>query len=148
MPQLPRIWILSRNTTSLFTEELPFKKTHPKWRSSSSSSSRSVWSKWTQKSFSHGSAWMELSAPRARRLWIFCAFLRGDFSTGRSGLPGEREPELLHRPEQRMFWVHQEKNGVLLWHLLSENRRLLRGLPACVPNIWWVAGSYPQFGIN
>lgn len=82
---------------------------------------------------------MELSASWVCRLWIFSVFLWGDCTTGWSGLQGEGEPKLLHRPEQRMFWVHQKKNGVLLWYILSENQRLLWGLSACVPNIWWVA---------
>lgn len=100
-----------------------------------------AWSKWSQEGFRDGGAWMELSASRVCRLWIFGVFLRGNCPTGWGGLQGEGESQLLHRPEQRVLWVHQEKNGVLLWYLLPENRRLLRGLSACVPNIWWVACS-------
>lgn len=78
---------------------------------------------------------MELSACGFYGLWIFCVFLRAVFPPGRGGLQGEGEPELLHGPEQRLFRVHEEENGVLLRYLLSENRRLLRGLPTRVPNL-------------
>lgn len=88
-----------------------------------------------EKSFHHGSARMELSACGLNGLWIFCVFLRGTVSRGRGGLQREGKPKLLHGPEQRLFRVHEEENGVLLRYLLSENRRLLRGLPTRVPSL-------------
>lgn len=81
---------------------------------------------------------MEHSAPWFYCLWIFSFVLRPNCSTGWGGLQGEGEPELLHRPEQPMFWIHEEQDPVLLWYLLSENRGLLQRLSECVPNIWWV----------
>lgn len=78
---------------------------------------------------------MELSACGLNGLWIFCAFLRGTFSRDRGGLQGEGEPKLLHGPGQRLYRVHEEENGVLLRYVLSENRRLLRGLPTRVSNL-------------
>lgn len=87
------------------------------------------------KSFHHGSARVELSARGLYGLWIFCVFLRGAFPPGGGRLQGEGEPKLLHRPEQRLFRVHEEQNGVLLRCLLSEDRGLLRGLPTRVPDL-------------